>query len=298
MGCVVRSLTVTWLSVAIIIGCLCGLACQLDPDANGTDPNATAGPGGGGDPNAAGPDEAVLGRPVSFDITLRQGTRTLFQRTANISPSDPLDGSDASYYTLVPEYHYYDGWSNASVYLDVVLARPDDPSRPSSISLFLRAGMQSDVRKKSNNPLLVLSTTDKVSVDVSALRFEHNGHPRYVSVFLYPFGSTAAGALMLYYAEHDSAYYRLPGAIVFDLGPGRKTLQVPHSVFVDRDADYHFEDDAGWAPSVTWADMTSPPVDSSGRFWVMRTDGSWGLEDGEVFELGISAVVWRQEPQP
>ncbi|MBN1345411.1 MAG: hypothetical protein JXQ73_22145 [Phycisphaerae bacterium] len=257
----------------------CGLACL--PHA-GTEPdNSTARPSTG---------STGIGRPVSFGIALTQGARELLRAEATIDPNDPLGGKSPRYYKIVDDYGYFDGASNASVYLTVSLSGSD--MEMANIQIAVRSAKSSDVRKKANNPLFMLSRTESVSFRIEALRFERDGAPRSVSVFHYPYGAGAAGASMLYYGEWDSGYYRLPGAVLFDLGAGNKTLQVPQSVFMDNDAAYWFEEDSGVAPSVEWARMTSPSPTPDGEFPALRTNGTETTRQGDVFELSVCAVVW------
>jgi hypothetical protein len=283
--------------VAGVAMCLWCAGCCFPP-AGGTDPNSIGKPNpnqpsDSNTPNAS--DPPFVGRPASFDLELQQGTRTLFTAHVVADANDPAAADDESYYyRLVDSYAYLPGPTNASVYLHVSIASPNEVL--SNFAFSIRTAKQTDFRKMANNPLFILSPADTVTLVARNLRFEYNGHPRNVSVFHYPYGELAAGASMLYYGEYTSAYYALPGAIPFDLGPGNKTLQVPQSVFMDHDPNYWFEEGSGVSPSVTWKDMASPSPDAANCYPAMTTDGASTCESGDVFELSVCAVVWLVSP--
>jgi hypothetical protein len=240
------------------------------------------------------PDRPVLGRPVSLDVSLEQGPRTLFTTHINANPCDPMDGAEPYYNRIVEEYVYYPGCSNASIYLVIVVSDPN--AEYSNFQFYFRAAKRSDFRKKANNPLFCLDAEDRISLRVERIRFENNGHPRRVSVFHYPYGELAAAVYMLHYGEYDSSYYALPFSQVFDAGPGNTTLQVPMSAFMDHDPNYWFQEDSGDTPSVVWANMSSPAPDPNGDFPAMRIDGTPVARNGEVFEMCVGAVGWLMEP--
>ncbi len=240
----------------------------------------------------------IVGRPVSFRVTMQQGARVLFDAPVQISESDPLsfDQVNPVYYAIVPEYEYLPGRSNTSVYLSVQFPSPNEDL--SNLYLSLRTGKQSDHRKKGNNPLVILNTTDRISITISEMVFRHNTHLTKVSVFGYPYGGRAAALRMMHYGEFDSSYYRLPGAILFEVSPTNKTLQVPEALFADRDEEYWLEEGSGDTPGISWQNIPSPPWDPRGGFPAMLVNGTDVLRDGEVCEIGVSAVVWTLNAPP
>lgn len=244
----------------------------------------------------AWPDDGAVGRLVACSMTLVQGSTVLFDANVTITYGDASNESHSSVNVIVPEYSYplYDGLSNASVYLDVLMSEPGQQGQR-NLHLWIWSAKRVDPIKRARHPLLKLSASEKVALHVTNMLFEQPGEPRPVAVYHYPYGDEASALYMLYYGEFDSAYYALPGARRVRIAPGLLTLQVPQSLFLDADSDnYWFEEGAGMTPSVRWDNIPSPTPDTDGLFPVLRTDGSAGSEDGEVFQMALSAVVRRK----
>jgi hypothetical protein len=261
----------------------------LPSDANGDTASAL-------EPPAFLMSDDIVGRLLSCSVSLVQGETVLFETDVTIAYRDPVDYSHSGTNMIVADYAYprYAGRSNASVYLDVVMAEPGEKGQR-GLHLSIWAGKKVDHIKKANHPLFRLTSTDKITLKLDDMQFEQWGEPGPVAVYLYPYGDDAAAVYMLHYAEYDCAYYALPGAKRVMFGTDTVTLQVPHSRFLDDDPEnYWFEEGAGLAPTVRWENIPSPAQDPDGRFWALLVDGTSRAENGEVFQLGLAAVARRK----
>ena len=236
---------------------------------------------------------APIGRPVSFDIALYQGGVELFNETVAINVIDGLDGSYR--YKIVDDYDTFPAGAVTSVWLSVEMPSPDQDT--SNIHFYLRGASPVDPDLHGADPLVTLNDTDKITATITDLQFEFGGNPTDVSVFHYD-RDDMAGAYMFDFDFDGSYYYVLPDALPFDLGPGHLTQQVPQSSFVDTDVDnYVFLPGSGTHPDIGWYHMPSAASDPNGYYPVIYQDGTSGMANGEVFEMGLAAVV-VQVPEP
>jgi len=236
---------------------------------------------------------APIGRPVSFDIALYQGGVELFSETVTI---DVMDGLDGSYrYKIVDDYDTFPAGAVTSVWLSVEMPSPDQDT--SNIHFYVRGASPVDPDLHGADPLVALNDTDKITATITGLNFESGGSPTDVSVLHYD-RDDMAGAYMFDFDYEGSYYYVLPDALLFDLGPNNLTQQVPQSSFVDTDVNnYVFLPGSGTQVDIGWYDMPSGTSDPNGDYPVVYQDGTAGLANGDVFELGLAAVV-VQVPEP
>ncbi len=282
-------------SVLLSLNGGCCLWWQGSPSSDPNDPND-------GLPNVTRPEpnmpcdanEYVIQRPISLVVFMKQGQRELFRSTIDIDPQDPLvaDAQSARYYMVANPYSYYEGWSDTAVRLHVSMSPP--APRQSNFQFSFRATQQWDFEKKGHHPLFKLNDKEKVTVGIEQMRFVKGRAYQSVSVFMYPYGDTAAALSMLHYSQSSSSYYRLPGAIEISVGPGNASLQVPQICFLDLDPNYAFVGGSGCSPGALWQDIPSPLPSSQGGYPVLNVDGTPGTENGEVYELSVCAAAWGQ----
>jgi hypothetical protein len=251
-----------------------GSLCAPDPDAGQT------------------PDKEVAGYPSSFDLVLQQGPNVLIDTHVTIPKGYDMSESNADpcFILIVKDYRYDAGWTDTGVYLHTWETGPNEWQ--TNFYMSIRATLASDHKKKGNNPLFRLAADQKVSVLVRNICFKYAGHPREVSLYMYPEPSTTAAAVyLLYYGEYDCAYYNLPLAVEVPYGQ-QVTMQVRQGAFTDHDGgNYIFGPAAGLTPDIGWENIPSPTPDGQGRFPAREPDGHCITTNGDVWEVGLSAVV-------
>jgi len=238
---------------------------------------------------------STIGRPVSFNIALYQDTTELFNESVTVAGAgvDPLDGSYR--YKIVADYDSDPCDTLSSVWITVQMPAPEQ--QESNIHFYIRGASPNDPDLHGADPLLTMNDTDKVHAVITDLQFENAGVPSDVSVYHYD-NENMAGAYVFDYDVDGSYYYQLPGSVAVDLGPDHLTQQVPQSEFMDADVDnYVFLPDMGTAVDVGWYNMSSPTSDPNGDYPVIYQDGVASVADGQVFEMGLAAVVLTA-PEP
>jgi hypothetical protein len=232
-----------------------------------------------------------IGRPVSLDIQVIQGSTTLISQTGvTINPLDPLDGKT---YMNIGSL----GGGLSTAYLSIYEPGPSDDS--SMISFFIRAGLPQDANLPGDAPLLDLLGSGKVSVLITNLKFEVGGVPSPVSIqeFEAPDGDYSAAFYMM---DSNGWFYELPLWKDFPPSGSFRWAEVPHSAFRDSDPSvYEYTGDVGTNLNISWTNVLSP-VDTQ---YILRYP--YTLQEladtsgGSVFEAGMAAYVWSYNiPEP
>jgi hypothetical protein len=225
-----------------------------------------------------------IGRPVSLDITIDQGSSNVITATnVPVSSLDPLDGK--TYIKLGD----FDGGSS-SIYLSIWMQNPS--ANEGLMSFYVRSADPLNPNIPGA-PLFDLNGSGMINVSVDHLRFQVGSAESDVSVaqFSSPLGDTMSSVYMM---DQNGWYYLLPGAETVWLGP-KQTHQVPYSDFKDANpAQYDFKNGSGTDISIGWYNMFSP-VDAT--YQKVLSDPPYTLETdpthGSVFEIGLDAFAWR-----
>ncbi|MBN1347520.1 MAG: PEP-CTERM sorting domain-containing protein [Phycisphaerae bacterium] len=234
---------------------------------------------------------AIVGRPVSLDITITQGGSTIVDAMNVVIPgTDILDGTN---YIAIGDIG---GLSTA--YLSVWMQ--DETADESLMSFYVRAGDPSSALTPGTLPLFDLTGSGMIDVHISNLQFEVGGTANNVNVA--EFGSPIGDYMSAMYMMNSSGwYYELPGVEPVVIG-SKLTHQVPYSDFKDGDSShYQFDDGSGTNVDVAWRNIYSP-VDTD--YVIIQSDSPYAsmmdASGGAVFEMGLSAFAWGngQVPEP
>jgi len=233
---------------------------------------------------------AVIGRPVSLDIRITQGSDLVSEAlNLTISGADPLDGK--TYYPIGVL-----GGGLSTVYLSVQMQHMDQAE--SWIAFYVRTGDPLSPLVPGSSPLFDLLGLGMIDVVIDDLQFMDGSQPSDVTVaqFPAPLGDYMAGMYMM-----DSAgwYYALPETTPWWIG-SKLTHQVPYAAFRDGDPNvYYFKIGSGTEVDIGWYHMPSPVDDT---YTKIQSDFPYAsaldTTGGAVFEMGLNAFVYHNIPEP